>query len=191
MAGLVIETNIDARAPRVYGCPIATYTVDGAQGCGISEAVAFGALRQSVAFEELTTAVGRVVKLRQQKATEIGDAVATVAEAIGSMDQASSSPSKLSNVAAEKLNKANATFKKYGIAEMALDESTKQVTYGEAYRKQTDVQLALDTENNDLQQNLNSLMSLISKRDNAFSVASKIVDKVNRAAKDTIRAVGA
>lgn len=186
---LAVETDVGAA--RVYGCSIPTYTVDGAKGCGLVEAVSFGALRQSLAIETLTTAVGQVVKLRQQKATEIGEAVATVTEAIGSMDPKDQDPDKQSAIDPHRLTRANEIFKKYGIPEMNLDEESGQVTYDTAYRKQNDVQLALDTENNDLQQNLNNLSNLVAKRDNAFIVASKVVDKINMTAKDAIRAVGA
>lgn len=189
---LAIETNVNAASgDRVYGCPIQTYTVDGATGCGIVEAVAFGALHQSTAIEAITAAIGQVVKLRQKKATEVGDALATLAEAIASTDKDDPDPRRLSKIDIADLEKANEIFRKYGIKELELDEDTKQVSYAAAYYKQTDVQLALDTENNDLQQNMNNLQNMVAKRDNAFIVASKVVDKINSTAKDAIRAVGA
>ena len=191
MSSLIIETSVDPVAgPKVYGCPIKSYAVDGATDCGLTEAIAFGALRQSSAIEELTVAVSKIVRLRQQKTREIGDCVATVAEAIGSMDQKETNPdARFSTIDAAKLKRANEILRKYGVHEMELNENG-QVCYSVAYKQQTDVQLVLDTENNDLQQNMNNLKNLMTKRDNAYAVASKVVDKINSTARDAIRAVG-
>lgn len=191
MADISVITNVDRNSPvRTYGIPMRDYTVDGAEHCGFIEAIAFGALRQSYAIEALSTAVSRVVKLRQKKASEIGDALATVSEAVTSMPMDDQDVDKESNIDVSKLKAANEIFKRYGIGEMELAESG-QVTYGTASYKQTDVQLALDRENNDLQQNMNSLQNLVTKRDNAFQVASKVVAKATATASDTIRAIGA
>lgn len=189
MAGLVIETEVNkVNGDRVYGCPIREYSIEGKGKADFMEAVAVGALLQSFAVEETTSAIASVVKLRQRKAKEIGDALASVAEAVASMPT-DADPAKKSKIESWRLPAANAIFKKYGIKEMTLDDGG-QITYEEAYPKQNDVQLALDTENNNLQQNMNSLQNMISKRDNAFAVASKVVKKVVSTSKDTIHAIG-
>lgn len=189
MAGLVVETDVNrVNGDRVYGCAIPEYSVEGVGKVDFMEAMALGALTQSFAVEKTATAVSAVVKKRQHKVTEIGEALASLAEAVASMPSGSDTGKK-SKIEDWKLPEANRILKKYGIKEMPLDENG-QITYEDAYPKQTDVQLALDTENNDLQQNLNTLQSMVTKRDNAFAVASKVVAKVVSTAKDTILAIG-
>ena len=50
--------------------------------------------------------------------------------------------------------------------------------------------MKLDSESNDLQQNMIQVQSLINKRDNSFSVANKVISKENRTASDTIQRMG-
>ena len=52
------------------------------------------------------------------------------------------------------------------------------------------MQYAIDKEDHDLKQDMVSLNSFISKRDNAFSAASKLVKKVADAAGNTIGNIG-
>lgn len=190
MAELSIITNVNGlKDEKVYGVDIKTYTVNGDKGMGFLEAAAFAALRQSHTIEAASQAVAAVVKLRQQKATELGDALAAISEAIASMDPEDSDTEKESNVDVDMLKAANATLKKYGIAEMEL-KGNGQVTYSEAFYKQNDVQLILDNVNNDLQQNMASLQGYVNKRDNSFIIANKIVAKVNTTSLDTIHAMG-
>ena len=64
------------------------------------------------------------------------------------------------------------------------------ITYRNATNAQNDIQYALDVEDNELQQDMVSLQSLVSKRDNAFSMASKIIKKSANAASNTISNIG-
>lgn len=190
MAGLVVETEVNKlNGDRVYGCAIPEYSIEGKGTSDFMEAVAMGALFQSFAVEANASAVAALVKVRQTKVMEIGDALASLSEAVASMSSGSDTGRK-SKVDSWKLPEANRIFRKYGIEEMNLD-ADGQVKYEDAYPKQTDVQLVLDRENNDLRQNMNSLQNMVAKRDNAFAVASKVVDKVVSTAKDTIHAIGA
>ncbi len=61
------------------------------------------------------------------------------------------------------------------------------ITYRSATKAQNDIQYAMDTEDNNLKQDMVSLQSFISKRDNAFSAASKIVRKSDGSAGGIIR----
>lgn len=179
----------DLKDEKVYGVDIKTYEVNGVEGLGFLEAAAFASLRQSHTLEAATRAVSEVVKLRQKKATDLGEALAIIAEAVASMNPEENDPEKESSIDTNKLKEANAILKRYGIAEMSL-KSSGQVSYDQAYYKQNDVQLVLDNVNNDLQQNMASLQGYVSKRDNAFIIANKIVAKVNVTAIDTIHAFG-
>lgn len=189
MSDLAIETVVSRLTDeRVYGVPIKSYTVNGLTEQAFADAVAFASLRQSYAVETVASALQAVVKQREGRVSALSEALATLAEAIASMDPKSSDTDKKSAIPAAKLTRANELFRQYGIAELPL--SNGQVTYGDAYYKQNDVQLALDNEQNELQQNMTSLQSLVTKRDKAFQVASRVVAKVNSTLSSTIQAMG-
>lgn len=194
MMDVAIETVIDPfEDSKVYGVPVAEYTVNGVKGCSFMEAVAFGALRQSHGIEQVSLALEEVVKLRQKKASDLGDALATIVEVMGTMPE-EMDPDKTSTTSVSaKLVEANRILEEYDIRPMQLtgEKGAEVVTYSECYTKQNDVQVEVDTANNDLQQDMVMMQGLVTKRDNAFSVANKIVDRTNRTAQSTIRSVGA
>ena len=72
----------------------------------------------------------------------------------------------------------------YGLS-MPLTDGNK-IKRGDAMKVQNNVRYALDVEDNNLQQDTVSLQSLLTKRDNAFSNASKIVKKALNASAATI-----
>ena len=189
-----IETIIDPyEGSKVYGVPVAEYKVNGVEGCSFMEAVAFGALRQSHGIEQVSLAMEEVVKLRQKKASDLGDALASILEVMGTMPE-EMDPDKTSTTSVSaKLVAANRILEEYDIKPMELkgDKGAEVVTYRECYTKQNDVQVAVDTANNDLQQDMVMMQGLITKRDNAFSVTNKIVSRTNKTAQSTIRSIGA
>ena len=78
------------------------------------------------------------------------------------------------------------TARKYGIT-LVFQENSSNMTRANLMTGQNEIQYAIDTEDNNLQQDMVSLQSLISKRDNAFSTASKIVEKADHGASSTIQ----
>ena len=60
------------------------------------------------------------------------------------------------------------------------------MTRADIMKGQNEIQYAMDTEDNNLQQDTVTLQSLLSKRDSAFSTASRIVKKADNAASATI-----
>lgn len=186
-----IERIYDAvNDPRVYGNPIVSYAIDGVRGSDFSEVVAYASLKQSHAIESATTAFAKTVKLRQAKATALGEALATLTEALASMDPKSQDPARESGIDAGKLRNAKEILAYYGVCVLNLT-SQGQVDYAEAIRRQNDVQTALDTENNDLQQAMTQLQGFLSRRDSAFKTASRIVRKHDETAINTIESIGA
>ena len=171
----------------VYGVKIRQYTFDG-KSADHSLALALAAIQQSEAIESILPTYQALITARQEKVSDLGEVLATLAEALGSMDPKSNDTSKKSGIATDKLDRANELLAKYGIQTMSL--SGGQVTYKVAYYKQADVQAQLDTENNDLQQAMIQIQSFVNKRDDAFSVANKVISKENATARDTISSMG-
>ncbi len=188
MATMPIQTSYSQILDEnVYGTKMRHYTFDG-ENVDHSLALALASIQQSEAIESLLPVYQASIDNRQGKVAALAEVLATLAEAIGSMDATDNDTSKKSSIDSGKLTRANVLLKKYGIEEMSL--SGGQVTYKVAYYKQSDIQTALDTENNDLQQDMNQIQSLVNKRDNAFSVANKVLSKENKTAQDTIAALG-
>ena len=108
------------------------------------------------------------------------------------MDPKSNNPDKTSSTTSALYNAALTTAK-YGISLNVSSNSSQgvaNITYRNATNAQNDIQYALDVEDNELQQDMVTLQSLVSKRDNAFSMASKIIKKSANAASNTISNIG-
>ena len=171
----------------VYGTKVRLYTFDGKK-VDHSLALAMASIQQSESIESLLPVYNNAITSRQEKVDALSEVLATLAEALGSMDASDNDTSKKSAIDSNKLERANELLAKYGMKTMSL--SGGQVTYKVAYYKQSDIQTALDNENNDLQQAMNQVQSLVNKRDNAFSVANKVLSKENKTAQDTIASMG-
>ena len=79
---------------------------------------------------------------------------------------------------------------KYEVS-LSWESNGSQMTRGNLQKAQTNVQYAIEREDNDIQQDIVTLQSFISKRDNAYSNASKVIRKANQAAGSTINNIGA
>lgn len=188
MSTMPIQTSFSTTDnERIYGTQIRHYSFDG-KSVDHSLALALASLQQAEGIESLIPAYRAVIDARQEKVNGLAEALATLSEALGSMDPKDNDTSKKSSIATSKLQRANEIFAKYGISQMELSDG--QVSYKVAYYKQSDLQMVLDNESNDLQQNLIQIQSLVNKRDNSFSVANKVISKENRTASTTIQSMG-
>lgn len=173
---------------RVYGVQIKDYEISGVK-TDFSAALALASLQQSEAIESLLPALNKTIEVRQRKVSDLGEALATLTEAIASMDPKDQSTSKLSQIEAAKITRMNEILVQYGYKKIEPQENG-QITYADASRSQNDIQQAVDGESNDLQQNMTLLQSYVQKRDNSFDVAHKVLSKANRTASDTISSIG-
>lgn len=187
MSALITTTDIPNGA--VYGVPQKTYTVDGVAGQDFTAALAAAAFRESTAIEAATASYADVVRTRTRKCEDLGEVLAALAKAVASMPTKSQKSDDKSEKSAEIYN-AQTIAKQYGFDLQLVDvdegKGVAAVRRDNAYRLQNDIQYALDTEDNELQQDAVALQSLISKRDNAFSTAAKLVRKADDAAQSTI-----
>lgn len=190
MSNLIVANEIPGAA--VYGVAQYDYTVDGASGKDYSAALAAAAFRESVAIEDSAAAYSELVRQRERKVSDLGDVLAAIAQAIATMDPKSQDTGKRSEWSSL-LYDAHGTCSRYGISLPLVAvryENGKwegQVTYREATKAQNDVQYEMDKEDNNLQQDMVALQSYITKRDNAYSSAAKIVQKSVRTGGGTIR----
>lgn len=167
----------------VYGVQQYDYTVDGQGGKDYAAALATASLTESAAIEKLASGFSEVVRQRQRKVSDLGEILASLAQAAARLpvkDQSQNDAVSINNA-----HWVNTTALSYGIT-LVFKANTDQMLRGNIQKGQNDVQYALDVEDNNLQQDSVSLQSLISKRDNAFSTASKLINKASRTAASTI-----
>ena len=172
MANLVTENAIPGLT--VYGVQQMQYTVDGLSGQDFAAALTIAAFRQSAAIENSASSYAAVVRQRQKKVDDLGDALAVLAKALASMTTDKQDPDDKSD-ADSALTTAAGVVAGYGITTMTVSDN--KIKRGDAMKAQNDIQYALDVEDNNLQQDMVSLQGLVSKRDSAFSTAARIVAK--------------
>ena len=189
-----IQAN-DIAGLKVYGQQQVDYTVNGEAGCDFGAAVARASMQRAVSVESATSALADVVRARERKLTEIGEALAYVAAAAANFTSKSKTDDSTSSPG---LATAKDILDRYGIDTsniVVVDLSTLGAGRIGAIQNQyvgklqTNVQYALDKEDNYLQQDLVSLQSYFSKRDQALSMAASLVKKVNNTMTSGIRAI--
>ena len=185
----------DIAGLKVYGQQQVDYTVDGEAGRDFGAAVARASLMRSVAVEGLLVALTDVVRKRERKLTDLGEALSYVSAAAANFTSKSKTDDSTSSPG---LATAKDILDRYGIDTsniVVVDLSTLGAGRIGAIQNQyvgklqTNVQYELDKEDNYLQQDLVSLQSYFSKRDQALSMAASLVKKVNNTMTSGIRAI--
>ena len=184
MANLIVAKEIPNAS--VYGVAQVSYTVDGVSGKDYAAALTAAAFRQATAIEVAASSFMTVVRQRQTKVTELGDVLSTIAMAMASLktkDVGKNDPSATSSQMDEAFGRARIICYNYGLyLNVQRKEDSNHVnryymTRGDLMTAQNEIQYELDVEDNNLQQDMVSLQGLVSKRDSAFSTATRIVSK--------------
>ena len=184
MANL-IEANVIPGAS-VYGVAQMSYTVDGKAGNDYAAALTAAAFRQATAIEVAASSYVVVVRQRQTKVSELSDVLATIAYAMGTLktkEKESSDPSATSWQMDRAFERASTICGRYGLSlnvqTTTDDDGWKRLymTRGDLMTSQNEIQYAIDVEDNNLQQDMVSMQSFMTKRDSAFSAAARIVSK--------------
>lgn len=171
----LIQTNA-IEGFKVYGQQMVDYTVDGVIGNSYSGAVCKAALAHTSAMEHTASSLASLLRARQQKLDDLSNALAIIVKALDTMKTKKQKSTDTSDEDTE-LWTVQTTLSKYGIN--MLVRSDNKITRESASTARYDIQYAIDNENNDLQQDMITLQSLIGKRDNAFSTASKLLKKAD------------
>ena len=169
----------------VYGVQQVQYTVGGDSGLDYTSAVAIAAFKEATAIETACMGYSEVVKARQHKVDELGEVLAYFAKANAQLP--------VNPKTGDKVTIDNSTWIKrvcndYGIPLSWTDGN--KMTWGNLQKAQTDVQYQMEREDNNLQQDMVTMRSYISKRDNAYSTAAKVVKKTLNAGSSTIGNIG-
>ena len=164
-------TNIQTEAIglSVFGQAQVAYRVNGLTGRSFDEAIAAAGFARTVAIENAVPAYAAALARRRTKLRELGEALADIARA-AALFSPKASLSDTQDVSAT----TAAILSRYGISGL---ESNNKVKKENVQKVQADAQFALDLENNAVQQDLTTLQGLMNKRDNAYTLVSKIVKK--------------
>lgn len=173
----------------VYGVQQKDYTVKGKEHCDYIKAASVAMFQEAGAIEKETAAYAAVLEARQEKLDKLGWALAVLVKARASMKSKNQKSGDLSQ-ADSNLVKASQILDKYrrdSNSEMRLPvNGDNKVRRDDATRAQSALQYEIDYETNEMQQDMVSMQSLVSKRDNAFSTASSLVQKINSTASSLI-----
>lgn len=173
----------------VYGVQQKDYTVKGTAHCDYVKAASVAMFQEAGAIEKETAAYAAVLEARQEKLDELGWALSVIVAALASM-KTKNQKSKDLSAADPDLVKASQILDKYrrdANSDMRLPvNDDNKVRRDDATSAQSALQYEIDYETNEMQQDMVSLQSLVSKRDNAFSTASSLVQKINSTASSLI-----
>ncbi len=173
----------------VYGVQQKDYTVEGVKNCDYTKAASIAMFQEANAIEAETSAYATVLQARQKKLEELEWALSVIVKAVATLKTKKQESGDLS-YADPKLRKASEILDKYRRdtnADLKLPVNDKnQVRRDDATMAQSALQYEIDYETNEMQQDMVTMQSLISKRDNSFSTAASLVQKINSTASTLI-----
>jgi hypothetical protein len=177
----------------VYGARQKNYTVDGVKDCDYVKAASIAMLKEANAIEAETSAYAAVLEARQKKLNELGWALSVIVEAVSSMKVKKPKSGDLS-AADSDLRKASEILDRYrretnSDLRLPVNGSDK-VRRDDATMAQSALQYEIDYETNEMQQDMVTMQSLVSKRDNSYSTAASLVQKINSTASTLIGNIG-
>lgn len=156
------------------------YSINGVHGQGYGEAVSKAALCRSAALEETMASYSTLLRTRQKKLDDLGVGLAALNQAYATKEK-NDGPGDNLNVDRD----SAALLRRYGFS-----GASSSMTVGSIMTMQQDVRFALDQEDNELQQDMTTLQSYVSKRDDAMQIANKLLTKVNSTRESGIRYIG-
>ena len=189
----MIEQNPIAGAS-VYGVEQYSYTVNGVAGKDYAAALSAASFKEAVAIEQALSAYSEVVRQRMRKLDDLGTVMAILNEAYATLKtKEQESGDTTSNMVSLATARDKAAL--YGVTINMTDMTIAGIRFCYTTRRdlmnaQNAVQYAIDKEDNELKQDTVSLNSYVSKRDNSFSTASKLVKKALDASGSTIGNIG-
>lgn len=190
---MALVESVPIEGLSVYGVQQKSYTVEGVAGCDYVKAASIAMFQEANAIEAETSAFAAVLEARQKKLDELGWALAVIMKAVASLPTDEPESDDLSDVDAD-LGTASQVLDKYRRStnadlKLPVNEDYR-VRRDDATMAQSALQYEIDYETNEMQQDMVTMQSLVSKRDNAFSTAASLVQKINSTASTLIGNMG-
>ena len=169
----------------VFGQAQVGYSVGGVTGQSYGDAAAMAGLQRATSVETSIAAYEKMMRLRQRKVNELGEALSYIAESVGRFPAKGGSTSDTQSVNAN----LKTILDRYGVTVRDITVSTSMTKHQLQMTEQA-VQYAMDVESNNLQQDMATLQSLVNRRDDAFQLAAKIARKAAQTFTSGVRAMG-
>lgn len=195
----------------VYGIRQVDYSLAGETGyLQFDRVVAESSFQQAAVVDQQTQTVAAALKLRQHKTDDLSKALALLDGILCSYTEKTPSSGDMSqywlpNSQRAEIDALLARLSQYGntitaeLVDKIKKKCAKDVTRpnefcirierGVAMRSQTEVERMVDTENTNIQQEMNTLQGFVTKRDKAYKNAAKVIEKYNRAASSVIKSM--
>lgn len=186
----------------VYGVPQVDYSADGKSGLDFGDVIANVTLKQAAIADNQTKSVSSVIRLRQKQLEAMGNTLAIV-NGILAKFKVKGGQSKdeytIKKSEADDILQAAKELEKYGYTLKIVEETKKTkccggseyqaitITRATAMRAQSEVQTMIDTENNNMQQDMMTVQGVLQKRDKAFDGAQDMIRGFYRAADGIVR----
>ena len=178
----------------VYGTVQTEYSAEGfGRGDLISVAIA-AMLKEACAIEAEAGAYSEVLRVRRRKLDDLGIALAAVVRARASLNAgkgARSSDLSSGDAALAEASRIADAYRRPGGSALAVNvDSENRIRRDEAMKAESSIQYEIDYETNEMRQDMVVMQALVTKRDNAFSTAARILDKLSSTAKSIIANIG-
>ena len=129
---------------------------------------------RAYALEDEVIPMVTLVRARNKKISELGDVMGDISQAINSFD----SDDKMDDTTDVRNASADrGILSSYGVT--CYIGSDGKISKGDAQKQQSKLQHDIDLEDNNLQQDMITLQSYVSKRDQGFSTAAQLMKKVS------------
>lgn len=174
----------------MWGVRVSDYKVDGV-AVDFETLVVGIATGQALTIEQEVEPLANIARVRNAKLKRLGDALANLASAQASFKPDQSGDTKSADIilkeTVDEVNKLTTVvlFSKEGT------ETNYRITKANCERAIQLVKSEMDKLNNSAQADTTRLQSLVSSRDEKFSIASTIMSAVSEARTNVIRAMGA
>jgi hypothetical protein len=170
----------------VYGVEQMSYTVGGVPGQDYTKALTVACFQESAAIEAELELLSLMVSRRQTKLKELGDVMAILSKAQGTMPIKDQYQTDLSEPM-DALLDAQEIALKYLVRIPLGGSDGNQIQRRNCQVSISNIKHALDMETNSLQQDTVTLQNLIGKRDSNYQTASTVVKKALNASGSAIR----
>ena len=161
----------------VFGQAQVDYTANGYGSLDFGMAMVQTGLARASSMENAMREISQAVRVRQTKLSELGNALADITEAIAKKSDSISNKTQISSSAVKIL-------RRYGFSVSASD------TVGNYQKLQSNVRLSMDKESTSLKEDSSALQTYLSRRDNAYSMASKMLKKAQSTISSGINNIG-
>lgn len=161
-----------------YQLPGSSRTLD------FEQLVAAMAVGRSAQLEREAQVQAMQVRTRNEAIEMLGEVLAEVNRCLETLAQKKDAPDTVAN---SKLYECKQILVKLGVKSYIVTTNTLGgLNKGNAQKQQAELVYAIDMQDNDLQQDIISMQSLLNKRDDAYATASKLSTRVSDARSQTL-----